>query len=83
MNLSSIFLGGVTGDHRKYLRALLEYYRERGCDRIFIPCTGQNTVVKTALDAGFLPEQIFSSDISLFSSMLGYLYSGQPISGGR
>lgn len=59
---------------------MLEYYRERGCDRIFIPCTGQNTVVKTALDAGFLPEQIFSSDISLFSSMLGYLYSGQPIS---
>ena len=79
MNLSSIFLGGVTSEHRKYMRAVFEHYISKGCDRIFIPCTGQNTIVKTALEAGFKPEQIFSSDISLFSSVLGYLYSGQPI----
>jgi len=80
MNLSSIFLGGIPSDQRKYLRTLFEYYRtEVGIKTVHIPCTGQNTIVKAALEAGFLPEQIFSSDISLFSSILGYYYTDQPI----
>jgi len=79
MNLSNVFLGGVTGEHRKTMRVLLEHYRNKGIKRVFIPCTGQNTITKTALEAGFAPEQLYTSDISLFSTVLGFLYQDVPI----
>lgn len=79
MNLSSIFLGGVPSEQRKYLRAILEHYRSLGYKKVHIPCTGQFTIVKCAIEAGFEKHNIFSSDVCLFSTVLGYLYSGQPI----
>ena len=79
MNLSSIFLGGVPSEQRKYLRVLLEHLIRKGVRKIHIPCTGRFTIVKTAIEAGFERENIYSSDISLFSSLLGYLYAGKKI----
>lgn len=80
MNLSSIFVGGVPADQRKYLRAVLEYFREKGYKKVHVPCTGQFTIVKCAIEAGYARENIYSSDVCLFSNVLGYLYSGQPLS---
>jgi len=48
--------------------------------RIVIPACGQFTLAKCAIEAGYLRENIFTSDISLYSALLGYLYSGKPIS---
>lgn len=78
--MSSIFVGGVPADQRKYLRAVLEYFREKGYKKVHIPCTGQFTIVKCAIEAGYAKENIYSSDVCLFSNVLGYLYSGQPLS---
>jgi hypothetical protein len=41
-------------------------------DRVVIPCAGRFTIAEAAVDAGWRPEEIECSDISLFSSVLGY-----------
>ena len=79
-NLSSIFVGGVTGDSRKVLRAIGEHLnRVHGVTSAHVPCTGQFTITKTLIEAGFKPGDIHNSDIGVFSSLLGYLYSGQRV----
>lgn len=48
--------------------------------RVIIPACGEFTLAKCALAAGYKPTAIHTSDISLFSSVLGYFYSGRPLS---
>jgi len=80
MNLSSIFLGSIPSDQRKFLRVFLEFMRkEEGITRVIIPCVGQFGAVKCALEAGFTIDQIECSDISLFTSLLGYYYGEKDI----
>lgn len=79
VNLNSLFLGSVPAEQRKYIRALLEHYREMGYTKVHIPCAGQFTVVKCAIEAGYRKEDIYASDVCLFSNILGYLYSKKPI----
>jgi len=77
--LDKIFLGSVISEHRKYLTDVLKHLKAQGHKRVTIPAVGQFGMVKCAIEAGFKPSEIYSSDISLFSSILGYLYSDTPI----
>ena len=78
MDHGMIFLGVTPGPQRKALAAYLSHLREeRGFDRVVIPCCGTFGTVKSALTAGFEPEQIFTSDVALFSSLLGELFAGR------
>ena len=78
VQLDKIFLGITQTDQRKYLTRLLTFLQPN-YDKIIIPACGEFTIIKCALEAGFKPEQIYASDISLYSSLLGFIFSGQSV----
>ena len=80
MDFGKVFLGSTQPDHRRFVTSALAYLRTSGYERAVIPCCGQFTLVKAAIAAGFPRENISAGDISLFSSLLGYYYSGKPLS---
>ncbi len=79
VQLNKIFLGSAASEHRKYLADVLKYFKKQGYKKVTIPAVGVFGLAKAAIVAGFQPSQIYTSDISLFSSVLGYLYSGKEI----
>lgn len=78
MQPEKIFLGNTPSEQRKFITAVLRHNVE-SYPTLIIPACGQFTLVKCAIEAGYKPENIYASDISLFSSVLGYLFSGQDI----
>lgn len=78
MQFNKIFLGDTPSDQRRYLTAVLRFLRER-YPRIVLPAVGQFTLAKCAIEAGYAREAIFASDISLYTSLLGYLYAGKSV----
>lgn len=78
MQLDKIFLGVTQSEQRKYITAAFEYLHEQ-YPTLILPAVGQFSLAKCAMEAGYAPEKIFTSDISLFTSLLGYYYTGQPI----
>lgn len=76
--LNKVFLGDTPADMRRYLAAALRHLKPR-YPRIVLPAVGQFTLAKCAIEAGYERENIFTSDISMFSSALGHLYAGRPI----
>ena len=80
MQESKIFLGNTPSATRSFL---LEAFRTlaKKYDRLVVPCCGQMAIPLTALKAGWKPEQIFASDVSLFSSVLGYYIMKTPLTG--
>ncbi len=67
-----IFKGITSSGARKSLKQILD---ERGgsLNRYLIPCAGQFTVAESLVNGGVSPDKIYASDITLFSSALGYL----------
>lgn len=79
MELDKIFLGNTPASQRLFLLEALKDVRRKGYKKVIVPACGQFAVVRLALNAGYKPENITSSDISFFSTVLGYWYSDQPI----
>ena len=75
----SIFLGHTPADQRKYLTAVLKQFYDLGHSRIFLPAVGQFTLARCAIEAGFAKENIYTSDISLYSTLLGYYFAGRKV----
>src|SRR3990172_700362 len=78
-NAGAIFLGNTPGPARAYLGGLLAALRRR-YRRLGIPCCGKFAIAEVAINVGWSPDNIECSDVSLFSSVLGYLASGKPLS---
>ena len=74
----SIFLGHTPADQRRYLVAGLKHL-VKTYPVIHLPAVGQFTLARCAIEAGYDRENIYTSDVSLFSSLLGYLFSGVGI----
>lgn len=79
MEIGSIFLGNTPNEQRMFLKHTLSHLRQKGYEKIIVPCCGQFVMVKAAIEAGYKKENIFASEISLFSNLLGYYYSEQNI----
>lgn len=79
MQFGSIFLGNTGTEQRKFLKEALTFLKSKGYERVYAPCCGQFAIAGCAVDAGFEPQNVFNSDMSLFSSVIGYYYSNQPI----
>ena len=77
-NVGSIFLGVTPKPFRQYLKAVFEQALGK-YDRLVIPCAGSFTAATAAIAAGWKPEQIECSDVSLYSSVIGYLASGKKV----
>ena len=79
LQLNKIFLGHTPETQRKYLYLVFKHLKEK-YPKLIIPAVGQFTLVKCAIEAGYERKNIYTSDCSLFSSLLGYLFSDQSIS---
>src|ERR1700736_4459388 len=78
--LGDIFLGITPAAIRSYMLKALQGAKASGrYDRVVIPCAGRFTIAEAAIDAGWKPEQIECSDISLFSTVLGYACAGRDL----
>ena len=76
--MNEIFLGVTPSPVRAFLKKTFRDLRGRYA-RIVAPCIGRFTVAEAALDAGWAPEDIYTSDVSLFSALLGYQAAGRPL----
>jgi len=77
-NPGNLFLGSTPAHERSYLCEVLRHARKH-YKRLLIPCCGKFAAAETAVAAGWKPAQICGSDVSLFSSVLGYHLSGRPL----
>lgn len=75
---ANLFLGTTPAHERSYLFKVLGHAREH-YRRLVVPCCGKFGGAETAVAAGWKPEQIACSDVSLFSTALGYHITGQPL----
>jgi len=73
-----IFQGVTPKPFRDYLNLVLATLKDK-YKRLIIPCVGQFTIPSVAVNSGWLAEKILTSDISLYSSILGYEISGKPL----
>src|ERR1700751_4327926 len=76
--MGDIFLGITPAAIRQYMLQAFKGALDR-YDRIIIPCAGRFTLAEAAIDAGWQPEEIECSDVSLFSSILGYCAAGKDL----
>lgn len=77
--LENIFLGHTPSEQRNYITKVFSFLLPK-FPKIVIPAVGQFTLAKCALEAGYKPDNIYTSDISLFSTLLGFLFDGKPVS---
>lgn len=71
MNLQSLLFQGMTP---KSCRGLIaEKILALKPSKFFFPCAGRFTVPETIIKMGAKPEDVICSDISLYSSVIGYL----------
>ena len=73
-----IFQGTTPKPTRDYLQLLFEDLRRR-YQRLVVSCAGRFMVPQIARAAGWSASQIRASDVSLFSSVVGYVVSGRPL----
>lgn len=68
----AFFLGTLVPSEQKYIKIILENARKAGFTRVVEPCCGAFAMAHLAIQAGFKPEQIECSDVTMFSSIMGY-----------
>lgn len=78
MNEDKIFQGNTPSKTRAYLCDSLGIIRSN-YQSLVIPCCGGFSIAIAALEAGWKPEQITCSDVSLFSTVLAYAINEQPL----
>jgi hypothetical protein len=72
----SLFLGTTPAPARGVLQKIFEKGRAT-YPRVVVPCAGRFSGPLMAIRAGYKPAQIEASDISLFSSLIGFLVQGK------
>lgn len=75
MRIESVFLGVTPSRFRPYIAALMKSAKMRH-PVIYIPAVGAFTLPYVAIEAGYKRENIITSDISLFSTIIGNFVTG-------
>jgi len=75
----AFFLGTLVPSEQKYIKIILENALKAGYNRIVEPCCGAFAMSHLAVQAGFKPEQIEASDVTIFSSIMGYALMDKPL----
>lgn len=75
-----LFLNTYDSLDRKYVRELAPKLLCEGYDRYAELYCGAFAMPLVMVDAGWKPEQIHCYDVSLFSNILGYVFSGRDLS---
>ena len=71
-NPGAFFLGTLVPSEQKFLKVLLESARNSGYTKFVEPCAGAFAMSHLAVQSGFKPSEIESSDVSMFTSIMGY-----------
>ena len=79
MNPGAMFLGCVGTSEQKFLVKLIRTAAESGYTRFVEPCAGTFAMSNLAVQNGFRPEQIETSDVSMMPTVLGYAITGQSL----
>lgn len=79
MNPGEMFLGCLNGVEQKFLIKLIKTAVKSGYTRFVEPCAGTFAMANLAVRAGFKPEQIETSDVSMMTSVMGYAITGQSL----
>lgn len=74
-----IFQGITKSNIRRYAKTLIEKAKKNGVEKLYFPCCGQFTLAKVAVECGFKPSQLYCSDISSYTTLLGALFSNRKI----
>lgn len=78
-NPGAFFLGTLVPSEQKFLKVLLENARKNGYTKFVEPCAGAFAMSHLAVQSGFKPSEVESSDVSMFTSIMGYAVTGKPL----
>lgn len=78
-NPGAFFLGTLVAQEQKFLKPLIENALKNGYTRFVEPCAGAFAMSHIAAQSGYKPEQIESSDVAMFTSIMGYAITGQSL----
>ena len=79
MDPGAMFLGCLNGVEQKFLIELIKTARRSGYTRFVEPCAGTFAMANLAVQSGFKPEQIETSDVNMMTSVMGYAITGQSL----
>lgn len=79
MNPGAMFLGCLGTSEQKFLVKLIETAAKSGYTRFVEPCAGTFAMSNLAVQNGFKPEQIETSDVSMMPTVLGYAITEQSL----
>lgn len=79
MNPGDMFLGCLGPNEQKFLHQLFKTAREAGYTRFVEPCAGTFAMSNLAIDTGYKPKQIETSDVSMMPTIFGYAIMGKPL----
>lgn len=78
-NPGAFFLGTLVASEQKFLKPLIENARKNGYTRFVEPCAGAFAMAHIAAQSGYKPSDIESSDVAMFTSIMGYAITGQSL----
>lgn len=78
-NPGNFFLGTLVPSEQKFLKTLITNALKNGYRKFLEPCAGAFAMSHLAVQTGFKPNQIESSDVSMFTSIMGYAITGQSL----
>lgn len=73
------FLGTLVPSEQKFLKKLITNALKNGYKKFVEPCAGAFAMSHLAVQSGFKAFQVDSSDVSMFSSIMGYAITGKPL----
>ena len=79
-NPGTFFVGGtLTPVEQRFIAVLLKNAYKKGYTRFVEPCAGAFAMSHIASQCGYKPEQIESSDVAMFTSIMGFAITGQSL----
>ena len=78
-NPGNFFLGSVKLSEQKFLKDLVKSAKKNGYKKFIEPCAGAFAMSHLAVQAGFKTSQISTSDVSMFTTIMGYSITDQSL----
>ena len=78
-NPGALFLGTLVAQEQKFLKPLLENAKKSGYSKVVEPCAGAFAMSHLAAQVGYSGSQIEASDVSMFTSIMGYAIMGKTL----
>ena len=79
-NPGMFFVGGtLTPVEQRFIAVLLKNAHKQGYTRFVEPCAGAFAMSHIAAQCGYKPSEIEASDVSMFTSIMGYAITGQSL----